>query len=135
MEPLDDVVPVGIGHHHDDEDGLVPDDAAEELAEEDGLAPADVEQADHATDEDHQVGDTQIGAGSPHPLQEQRTGEDEHREQDGVGHVEAEDQEGPADRQRQALTAVGRHPYGHGHQDHDGPGPGQLHPAMPFIRP
>ena len=106
MEPLDDVVPVGIGHHHHDEDGLVPDDAPEELTQEGGLAPAHVEEADHAAQEDQEVGGAQVGAGPTDPLQQERAWQHQHGQQDGVGHVDPEDED--QDRRPQGPGAAAR---------------------------
>ena len=96
MEPLDDVVAVGAGHHHQDQHGLVPHDALEELPQVGSLPPAHVEEADHCPHEHQEVGHAEVGAGPTDPLQEQRAREHQHGQQDGVGHEDPEHEEDPA---------------------------------------
>ncbi len=89
MEPLHDVVAVRVVHHHEDQDGLVPDDAPEELLEEDGVLPADEEEAGHTSHEDQQVRHAQVGARAADPLDEERAREDDDREEDRIGDEDA----------------------------------------------
>ncbi len=136
VEPLDDVVPVGVGHHHQDQDRLVPEDALEELAEERRLAPTHVEEAHQRTHEHQEVGHAEIGAGAADPLQQERAGQHDHRQQDGVGHEDPEDEEHAAEGQGQTVAPVGGHADHRGDQDHRRPGrDGPGRPAGPAVDP
>ena len=106
VEPLDDVVPEGVGDDDEDQDGLVPDDAAGGTGGGRGLAPPDVEQADHAADEDQEVGGAQVGARPSHPLDEEGPGQGDDHEQERIGDEDPEDEDQRG--QRQPDLAVGR---------------------------
>ena len=93
MEPLDDIPAERVGHDHEEEHGLVPDDPLEEPFEVAGRAPLDVEQADHRPHEDQEIGHTEVGARPPHPL-----------DQDGTGQYETTTRIGSATKMPKAKT-------------------------------
>ncbi len=84
VEPVHDVVAVRVGDDHQDQDRLVPDDAAEELLEIAGPRPAHLEQADEAGEEHHEVGEAQVGARPSDPLDQEGARKRQHRQQHRV---------------------------------------------------
>ncbi len=114
MEPLDDIAPERVGHHHQNEDRLIPDDAQEELAQVRRPRPLHVEQADEGSREGHEIGHTEVDAPAAHTLDEDRAGQHQDGQEDGIDDEDAqgEDETG----EDETGEGVDRR----GHADHGG---------------
>ena len=93
MEPLDDVTPERVGHDHQDEDRLVPDDAEEEPPQVERAGPLHMEQADDRRRECQEVRHAQVHAGATHALDEHRAGQHQHGQEDRIHDEDPEDED------------------------------------------
>ena len=104
MEPLDDVVPEGMGHHDQDQHRLEPDDPHEELAQVVAVLPADMEQRHHAPTKTRRSAALRLVLAAPDPLDEEGAGQGQTPPAEGVGHEDPEGQR-PAPASARPMTA------------------------------
>ena len=134
MEPLDDVALERVGHDHEQQHGLVPDDATQEPLQVGCPGPLHVEEADERGHEDQEIGHTEVGAGAAHALDEDGAWQDDDGHEDRIDHEEAEGEDQTGDDDAGQGVRRGRHPGHRGKSEHGQPRRGRSGQSLPRPR-